>query len=1001
MVLTETRWSFCGDWEDANWSHPHIGTQTDRADGILFLVSKQTCPSHRIGFAEWMPGRIGHLRIHYDKRSLDLIGCYQFADTRSATRTKQRQAFWTVLDQQLALLPQRNSLLVCGDFNCSLTADGATVGTSSFTWKETHLRGPQHQDMLRFQDILKHHSLTAVNTWNAKAPPTFHSSFQASRIDFFLMRSADVDRQALDVKFFPEAGFLPLAGPQHCPMQCSIRKIPYRHVRKTTISSCTYQQRLQCRLVCQRHPELWTLFLEDMNRTWIEFHAHPCFPETVIDDMHIALMPVLQQHFPKCAPATPTAPISLSQVQLKWHHRHELRRLQGKGQSSVFQAWFHLTHFHKLKREHQKHARAAKRQRFHDLLTDVHHASKAHDSFTIYQAVNKFTPKQTKKRIRLRTADGGIADTTAAVELYRQHIHNVWAGPARVQYECLEPPGIPFSQEELADEIRRIPVLKSVARPYVPGIYWKFHADQTAAKIYEYLTDWWGKCDFHIPLQWKQSWLTFINKPNKSPDRLMHLQRLALQEPIGKCVLALLNRKLMQDLMPILAPWPQFAFCGFRSPNDAIKRVVLHCQETRQLMRTQVRDVHSRAAHTSRFQVCGGLQMFVDIHQAFDRIPRQRMFDFLQQQNLNPAILALLAEWHSLTSYIVWHDQAPHEFQTGRAVRQGCRIAPTLWTSYTIALFQELAQHTSVSWVQRCVTMFADDLHSGQIFRSAAQLDAALRGLGCILDAVEAMGLELSLDKTHVLIHICGTNCRKTIQRIVRTDGDGSYIEVPRAHGVLSKLPVKKQAKYLGVCVSYSASEKLTMQSRLSSANTTFGRLKKWLCSKRLRLGLRLQIWHACVFMTLQYGLFAVDLTLPDILKAQHRILAMYRQMVGDHSYVTHHTHAHILEAHGLKHPINLLIRAAEKLQTTLGRRLNFLPPDDILRTIDWNSLPQTIQLLQAALVMQTQVPLRQLLVAPRGDQVSVSMSVVPPAISLIIQFETPSNACPSGTAAA
>ena len=236
-------------------------------------------------------------------------------------------------------------------------------------------------------------------------------------------------------------------------------------------------------------------------------------------------------------------------------------------------------------------------------------------------------------------------------------------------------------------------------------------------------------------------------------------------------------------------------------------------------------------------------------------------------------------------------------------------------------MFQKLAALTSRTWVQKFVTMFADDLHSGQIFRSASQLDAALRNLGMLLDVVETMGLELSLDKTQVLIHICGSNCRQTIKRIIHHDRDGPYIELPRVAQAMSKVRIKKQAKYLGVCISYHTSEKLTMQTRISSAHKTFGRLKKWLCSTRLRLGYRLQIWHSCVFMTLQYGLFAVDLTLSDILKAQRLMLTMFRQMVGDHSFVTRHTHEYILEEHGLLHPIALLIRAAEQLQHMHSRK--------------------------------------------------------------------------------
>ena len=394
-------------------------------------------------------------------------------------------------------------MLVCGDFNCSLRADGHAVGTSLFTWKSAHSQGPQHQDMGRFHKILASHSLVALNTWDAKSPPTFSSSFQASRIDFFLMRSVDVDSWAQEVKYLPNAGFLPIAGPMHCPMMCSLRKIPYRHTRRDLVSSCTYQQRMNCRLTCQQKPDEWTHFMTDMKSSWDTFWTGTCYPDTVIDDMHSALMPVFQNHFPKCAPEAPTACVTLSQAQTKWQHRHALFALKGRRLSTIFQAWFHIARFQQLKRYHQQQARMAKRQKFQDLLAEVHRASTVHDSFTVFQAINKFTPKQLKKRIRLRSATGEIADPHAAVELYRQHVHSVWAGPERIHYHCSHPPGVPFSQQELAEEIRRIPVVKSVARPYIPGIFWKHHADATAAQIFSLLEQWWGSCDFHVPTQWE------------------------------------------------------------------------------------------------------------------------------------------------------------------------------------------------------------------------------------------------------------------------------------------------------------------------------------------------------------------------------------------------------------------------------------------------------------------------------------------------------------------
>ena len=84
--------------------------------------------------------------------------------------------------------------------------------------------------------------------------------------------------------------------------------------------------------------------------------------------------------------------------------------------------------------------------------------------------------------------------------------------------------------------------------------------------------------------------------------------------------------------------------------------------------------------------------------------------------------------------------------------------------------------------------------------------------------------------------------------------------------------------------------------------------------------------------------------------------------MLGDFGQHTKHTHAFVLEAYGLVHPIPLLIAAAAKLQCTLGQRLNQLRSDDILLQVNWSHLPQTLQLLHASSAMQSQAPLGTLL---------------------------------------
>ena len=79
--------------------------------------------------------------------------------------------------------------------------------------------------------------------------------------------------------------------------------------------------------------------------------------------------------------------------------------------------------------------------------------------------------------------------------------------------------GIPFSLEELIQEFQKISLVKSVARPCIPGLLWKMHSVETAHFIYSLLRNWWCRPDFFIPSQWRHAWLTFINKPGNTPDR--------------------------------------------------------------------------------------------------------------------------------------------------------------------------------------------------------------------------------------------------------------------------------------------------------------------------------------------------------------------------------------------------------------------------------------------------------------------------------------------------
>ena len=234
--------------------------------------------------------------------------------------------------------------------------------------------------------------------------------------------------------------------------------------------------------------------------------------------------------------------------------------------------------------------------------------------------------------------------------------------------------------------------------------------------------------------------------------------------------------------------------------------------------------------------------------------------------------------------------------------------------------------------------------------------------IGLILDTLESMGLRLSLEKSYILLALAGPKSRKLRSQLLKHDGNTTYLEIPRANGTCSRIPVKRTADYLGTQLSYTNHEQLTFAKRLQCARITFHRLRRWLNTSHISLTHRLQLWRASVVSTLMYGMLAVNLTLPIIKRFQTVIFGMYRTLTRNHSFRTHDSHFTVLQRYQLEHPVHLLLRHAKQLQHRIGQRTQFLSTEDILLTVDWSTLQQNQQMLHVALEVQSHV-------SPTADQ--------------------------------
>ena len=152
----------------------------------MIIVHDSLCQAKDIRFYEVMPGRLLHLRVPGASFSLDVLSFYQFAWRSKQTLTQnqeQRRAALDSLSKTVGSLPQRNTLIVAGDFNMSLRTDRKFAGPCTIGVSKLGQRGAKD-----FDRLLEHHRLVAANTWAVRKPATHAQGNSIRQIDYVLLR---------------------------------------------------------------------------------------------------------------------------------------------------------------------------------------------------------------------------------------------------------------------------------------------------------------------------------------------------------------------------------------------------------------------------------------------------------------------------------------------------------------------------------------------------------------------------------------------------------------------------------------------------------------------------------------------------------------------------------------------------------------------------------------------------------------------------------------------
>jgi hypothetical protein len=588
----------------------------------------------------------------------------------------------------------------------------------------------------------------------------------------------------------------------------------------------------------------------------------------------------------------------------------------------------------------------SRKQKLNKIFETAARAEQSQDHFMLFQTIRELAPKQSLKRIMLRSAQGDLLGPVESAEWIKQWFQAIYSDdPSSTRFE----PFIwPFTSTEFIEGLQSLPTHKALAPSYAPAPFWKFGAET----ITEYLTPLFQTyCDQSaFPRCWSTGTLALLVKPGKKGQHPAELRPIALLEPTGKVLMRLVANAMKQQISHVLHRHPQFAYLRGRGTEDAIHRIVQHCREVRQRLTSFDFPVHRQQLGQERPSLQGGLLLCLDLTRAFDAIRRDRLFQSLSQLGVSSDLISLLKGIYEQTSYDLTHRDVHVSFETARGIRQGCKAAPLLWAIIAAALLQSIAQDISYSFMLHNLTLYADDFCAHRLFTSEAELNELIVSLGQFLDIIADAGLELNLAKTTATLRMKGILHNKMMHRHVVRNKQGAFLKIPRRDGTVTLVRLVKSFRYLGVCISYYNFEKDTMLLRIKHSEQVSQQLHRWLFSSQIMsIRQKMKLWMQCTFSCLKYGLIATGFTEQTLLMFFKFCLKQWKRIYREPTFITKTSHISFLVRHNLLNPLLRLRALCEQTALRFSRRQTWLEVDDILHHAqlpDFHALIQVIDVV-------------------------------------------------------